>query len=122
MVEETFLGTKLSLPVDGLPLVAHGEALGIETALPSDGIAASNISRASLAGDSRPAKSPPDWHSGRAPGALPKAEGPMQKHGDRNAGGVANHRPPFVPLSLTLYTVKLAIGPRLPPRRPMILL
>jgi hypothetical protein len=28
----------------------------------------------------------------------------MQRYRDRNAGGVANSRPPFVPRTLTLYT------------------
>ena len=29
--------------------------------------------------------------------------GTMQKHKDRNTGGVANPRPPLVPQTLTLY-------------------
>jgi hypothetical protein len=49
-----------------------------------------------------PAKNDVGLHSGRAPGALPEAEGLMLDHRDRNAGGVANPTSPLVPRTLTL--------------------
>jgi hypothetical protein len=44
-------------------------------------------------------------HWDRAPETLPKAERPVQGYKSGNAGGAANPRHAFVPLSLTLYTL-----------------